>query len=233
MSTEEQRRLGATLATAARAVKTRAVIADPTSDYRKILSTAALELSLDDLVKAVLQGPPEWAYQALQSIDCFNGTQRSALLEKAASDSHSALRLLRFGPDLGTHRDAMARAAGALAATQGTISGLYLNNKGSYNCAFTMYWVNGGKTMPPPTASKKWSSTLMVGQDTKMACSEFALPTAPLQDGNEVWMYLWVQAGQDIESPLRFTYSSNTSDVAYFTSSGCTQSDSLALEKIA
>ncbi len=232
MNTEEQRRLGASLAAAAKADKTRIVIADPSSDYRKILGTAALELGLDELVKTVLQGPPEWAYQALQSITTLNEGQRSALLEKAASDATSALRLLRFGPDLGPHRDSVARAAGMLASSQGQISGFHLNNKGSYNCAFTMSWVNGGKSQPPSGTAQKWSSTLMVGQDTKMACADFASADAPLQDGNEVWMFLWVQAGQDIESPLRFTYNSNTPNYAYFTSSGCTQSDSLALEKI-
>jgi len=43
----------------------------------------------------------------------------------------------------------------------------------------------------------------------------------------------WAQAGSDIESPLRFTYNPNTSNYAWFTSSGCTMNDALGLDKVA
>ena len=59
MNTEEQRRLGATLAGSVKAEKTRAVIADRASDYHKILSTAALELGLDDVRDRRLAGGRE------------------------------------------------------------------------------------------------------------------------------------------------------------------------------
>ena len=99
-----------------------------------------------------------------------------------------------------------------------------------------MYWVDNAQIQPAAGSSSglwKWSSKLMVGQDAQMACTDFALADSPLNEGDTVWMYMWVQAGKDIESPLRFTYSSTTADYAQFTSSGCTQNDSLALDKVA
>lgn len=236
MDAKMQRRLGARLAGQIKAVNTQCVIGKADSGYKDILDAAAAELSLDDLVTHVLQGPAEWAYQALRHVPNLSPQHREALIHKASEEPLAAVYTLRFVPDLGTQRDAVAQAAGSFAQSLGNISGFYLNNKGSYNCEFTMYWTDGGKTQPAagtPGGGWKWSSRLMVGMDDTLGCLQFKLADSPLQAGDEVWMYMWVQAGQDIESPLRFTYDPSTSNHAYFTSSGCTQSDSLALEKVA
>lgn len=236
MNTEEQRQLGQSIAAKLDATKTQSIVGDETSSFEKIFTTAITELSVDDIVANVLQGPAEWACYALRYVPNLSAQDRDALIQKSAEEPLAALNTLRFVPDLGSHSDVLAQAAGALAQVQGEISGFYLNNKGSYNCEFTMYWTNNGKIQPAAgsgSSGYKWSSKLMVGQATHMNCSDFQLPKSPLAAGNEVWMYLWVQAGQDIQSPLRFTYNPNTSDYAWFTSSGCTQNDSLALEKIA
>jgi hypothetical protein len=245
MKTDEQRGLGLKLAKSLGAVKTQEIIKN--SNFETILKTASTEMSLDKLVSTVLEGPPEWAYQTLRSVPNLSNDNRNALIRKAAEEPLSALHTLRLVNDLGSHGKALSQKAGALAATQGEISGFYLNNKGSYNCEFTMYWSNAGQTQPAKGSQSRdwvWSKKLMVGQDTQVICSDFALPVpgktypdpqpnSPLAAGNEVWMYLWVQAGSDIESPLHFTYNPNTSNYAWFTSSGCTLNDALGLDKVA
>jgi len=247
MNADEQRGLALKLSKALGAVRTQEIISNANSNFDAILKTASTEISKDKLVSSILQGPAEWAYYTLRDVPYLSSDQRDALLRKAEEEPLSALHTLRFVEDLGNHSSALRQKAGALAQNQGAISGFYLNNKGSYNCEFTMYWSNGGKVQPNAGSQSRdwvWSSKLMVGQDTQLTCSDFALPVpgktypdpqpnSPLAAGNEVWMYMWVQAGNDIESPLRFTYDPNTANYAWFTSSGCTLNDSLALDKVA
>jgi len=230
-----QRELGLRLMQQLGADATRSIIGNKDSDYSAIFTAAARELKPGQLVDAVLEGPPEWAYYALRDVSNLSTEDQARLAERAADDPLTAVNALRTVRGLDAHTDLLTEAAGVLAASQGTISGFYLNNKGSYNCEFTMYWVDNGKIQPAAGSSSglwKWSPKLMVGQDAQMACTEFALTDSPLNEGDTVWMYMWVQAGKDIESPLRFTYSSTTADYAWFTSSGCTQNDSLALDKV-
>jgi hypothetical protein len=247
MKTDEQRALGLKLAKSLGAVKTQEIIKNANTNFETILKTASTEIGLEKLVSNILEGPPEWAFHTLRDVPNLSNDQRSVLIRKAGEEPLSALHTLRLVNDLGSHRDALIQKAGVLAATQGEISGFYLNNKGSYNCEFTMYWSNAGKTQPNAGSQSRdwvWSKKLMVGQDTQHVCSDFALPVpgktypdpqpnSPLAAGNEVWLYLWVQAGHDIESPLRFTYNPNTSNYAWFTSSGCTLNDALGLDKVA
>src|SRR5262249_3337597 len=232
----EQRQLGLRLAKTLGARKTQDIIKDPTSSYELIIKTALMEIGLDKLIPNVLEGPPEWAVYALRNIP-NPGSHRDALLRKAAEDPESALHTLRFVPELGSHRRALTQKAGAHAVSSGEISSFYLNNKGSYNCEFTMMWMDNGLTQPTNGYGNwsdwVWSPKLNVGQDATMSCVKFAKQKAPLQNGDEVWILMWVESGHNIESPLRFTYNSNTSQTAYFTSSGCTQNDSLALDKVA
>ena len=247
MKHDEQRGLGLKLAKTLGAVRTQDILKDANNNFEAILKAASTELGPDKLVANVLQGPAEWSYHTLRYVPNLTGDQRDALIRKAAEEPLSAVNTIRFISDLGSHRNALIQKAGALAQPQGEISGFYLNNKGSYNCEFTMYWSNAGKIQPNAGSQSRdwvWSSKLMVGQDTQRVCSDFALPVqgktypdpqpnSPLAAGNEVWMYLWVQAGSDIESPLRFTYNPNTANYAWFTSSGCTLNDALGLDKIA
>ena len=142
MKTNEQRTLGLKLATALGAVKTQEIIKNANSNFETILKTASTEISVDKFVSTVLEGPPEWAYQALRSVPNLSNDNRDALIRKAAEEPLSAVHTLRLVNDVGSHSKALSQKAGALAATQGEISGFYLNNKGSYNCEFTMYWSN-------------------------------------------------------------------------------------------
>ncbi|MGZ4860997.1 MAG: hypothetical protein ACXV8M_15665, partial [Candidatus Angelobacter sp.] len=175
MKTDEQRGLGLKLAKSLGAVKTQELIKN--SNFETILKTASTEISLDKLVSTVLEGPAEWAYQTLRSVPNLSNDNRNALIRKAAEEPLSAVHTLRFVNDLGSHRNALSQKAGALAVTQGDISGFYLNNKGSYNCEFTMYWSNAGQTQPAKGSQSRdwvWSKKLMVGQDTQHVCTDFA-----------------------------------------------------------
>ncbi|TXC69790.1 hypothetical protein FSB78_01575 [Sphingomonas ginsenosidivorax] len=231
-----QRELGMKLAQNYGADALQGVIGDRTADYSAIFAAAGRYLRSGEVIDAVLAGPPEWAFYALTNIPNIDPADRARLVAKAQEDPFTAANTLRGVRGIDAHAEALTQAAGSYASSQGTISGFYLNNKGSYNCEFTMYWVDNGQVQPKKGSTPDkwvWSSKLMVGQDEKKACVDFALSGSPLKEGDTVWMYLWVQAGQDIESPLRFVYSSAVADYAWFTSSGCTQSDSLALDKVA
>ena len=239
MSYNEQRRYGIRLAQSENAVKTKESIRDEHSCYEDILTTAADEVGVDTLVSHVLESDPEWAYNTLIHVPDL-GRHRDALIAKASESPEWALRTHRFVDDLGSNADMVAKKAGALLQSQGVISGFNLLDQAWYNCQFTMFWVNNGKPQPQTAVKKsnwgewKWSSELHGGgAGVTVACSEFALPKAPLADGNSVWMYMWVRAGKDVESPLRFTYSPNTTDIAYFTATGSTGSPRVSLTKVA
>ncbi len=215
--------------------KTQAAIESKNSCFESILQTAAAEGGVDALVSQVLQGPPEWAYNTLRYVPNL-GQHRDTLLKKAAEDREWALHALRLVPDLGNRRDLLVRSAGQLAQTNGNISGMSLLDQGGYDCKWTLYWTNNGVIQPKnayPDGGWNWSSVLLLGQSSgRIDLSTFALPNAPLQAGNEVWMYMYVYGGYDIESPIHFTYDPNTPGTATFTSSGTTTSDNLGYNGI-
>jgi hypothetical protein len=215
--------------------KTQSAIESKTSCYESILQTAAAEVGIDALVSQVLQGPPEWAYNTLRFVPNL-GQYRDPLLKKAAEDREFALHALRLVPELGNNRDMLTKSAGALAQTNGNISGMSLLDQGGYDCKWTLYWTHNGVTQPKaayPDGGWKWSDVLLLGQSSgRINLSTFALPKAPLVAGNEVWMYMYVYGGYDIESPIHFTYDPNTTATANFTSSGTTTSDNLGFNGI-
>ena len=238
MSYDEQRRFGIRLAQSENAVKTKEAIKDEHSCYEDILTTAADEVGVDTLVSHVLESDPEWAYNTLIHVPNL-GSHRDALIVKASESPEWALHTHRFVDDLGSHAEKVAKKAAGLVQSQGDISGFNLLDQAWYNCQFTMYWVNDGKPQPQTAIPKsdwgdwKWSSELHGGGGgVTVACTEFVLPKAPLVAGNAVWMYMWVRAGKDVESTLRFTYNPNTTDIAYFTATGSTGSPRLSLTKV-
>jgi hypothetical protein len=232
MNLEEQRDLGIKLATELGAAKTLAALNDKDVCFKDILPTAAAEIGMDKFVSIILQNDPSWAAKTLASVPNL-GDYRNQLVKKAAENETAALDALRNAGDLGDHQELIAASVGSFGATQGDIAGFVLLDQGGYNCEFTMYWSNNGVTYPTDNSKAVWSDKIMLGQSTNKKCSEFATADYPLQPGNEVWMYMWVQAGKDIESPLRFTYNPNTSNYAYFTSSGTTTIDNLGFNQIA
>lgn len=213
------------MALAAGAVHTADAIKNPEKCYEDILRIAAAELGTDKLVEMLGKSDAFWAYNALRSVPGLDA-HRDTLLKKASETPESALHTLRFVDNLGAHQPAMLAAAGPLAQSLGSISGFNLLDQGGYNCEFTMYWTNAGVNQPsggtPDKGTWKWSDKIMLGQSTNNLCSFFELADSPLMPGNDVWLYLWIQAGKDIESPLRFTYDPNTANKAYFVCSGTT-----------
>ncbi len=239
MQYDKQRRAGVRAAVSEHADNTLRQIRDQNSCYKDILTTARQEVGLDKLVDHILRNDPEWAYQALRSLDDL-GDYRDPLIEKAAEDEEWALHTLRFVPEIEAHKDFLTAKAGNSVGPIADIAGFNLLDQGWYNCAFTMFWVNNGQPQPQTAVPRsnwgswKWSSTMSGGGSGEtQQCTYFELENAPLQAGNEVWMYMWVQAGDDIESPFRFTYNPNTADIAYFSATGSTKSTRLSLSNVA
>jgi len=233
MNLEEQRELGIKLATELGATRTLAALNDKDVCFKDILPTAASEIGTDKFVSVILQNDPSWAAKALAFVPDL-GDYRNELIKKAAENETAALDALRNGGDLGEHQGLLeASIAPNLSGTLGDICGFVLLDQGGYNCAFTMYWSNNGVKYPTDTSKAVWSDKILLGQSTSKLCSDFAIEDNPLVPGNEVWMYMWVQAGKDIESPLHFTYNPHTLNYAYFTSSGTTTIDNLGFNKIA
>jgi hypothetical protein len=238
MEHDEQRLLGMKLAKASGTSfqSTQSAIESKNSCFESILQIAVQEAGIDAMVAQVLQGPPEWAFNTLRYVPNL-GQHRDALLKKVAEDREWANNALRLVPNLGSSRDILARSAGPLAQTYGNISGMNLQDQGGYDCKWTLYWVNNGQTQPktayPSNSDWNWSSVLLLGQSSgRINLSTFSLPKAPLQPGNEVWMYMYVYGGYDIESPIHFIYDPNTAGTANFTCSGTTTSDKLGFNDI-
>jgi hypothetical protein len=79
----EQRRMACTLAAEAGATKTQAAIESDTACFKNILTTAAEEGGTEKLVSVLLEGPAEWAYQALRFLD-LSDEQRAALTKRVS-----------------------------------------------------------------------------------------------------------------------------------------------------
>ena len=233
MELNKQRIDGAKAAQSAKAEKTLQVINDEKSNYETILKTAVEEAGIDAVVQYCLKGDPELAYQALlhiQNLDSY----REALVKKAAeSPDHAALTLRNIPQLEKSHQDLLSANVGEFGTPLGDISGFNLHNGGGYVAQFTMYWVDNGIQYPQKGKKRKWSGRILLGQNKTQLCNFFPEEGVPLAPGNQVWMYLYVQAGCDKETPFRFTYNPNSPNLAYFSCTGTTTSASLSLNRIA
>ncbi|WP_271856186.1 hypothetical protein [Patiriisocius marinus] len=241
MKLNEQRMRGIRAAQKNQANETLIAIKNPNSCYEDILKVAIKENGLDAVVKHVLDDGPEMAYQMLRTIPNL-GEYRDALIKKTGDSREFILSTLRFIPDLGDNKAYLQGKLGRSLETSGSISGFKFLDQAWYNCAFTMMWVNNGKQYPKTVEESNskwvWSKTLIGGSNgISMNCTDFQLTdkddpskiTTPLVSGNEVWIYMWVEAGNDIESAFKFVYDPNTLNVASFTATGSTQSTKLSL----
>lgn len=231
MDVKIQRQIGMEIAEAAGATRTQAAIEDKSRCYEDILKTAIEEKGLDFVTEKVLESDPEWASQMLLHIPDL-GAHREALLEKVKESPASALHALRFAGDLGGHQQSLAAVAGREATSLGNISAINFKCDGPVICKFTMYWMNAGNPQPqtgyPNTSEWLWSSKLPEPQSQTIACHNFAKVLAPLEAGDEVWIYVSVEGGKDPISPLRFTYDPTTVNCANFLLSGPVDSNTLA-----
>ncbi|MSQ48583.1 MAG: hypothetical protein EXR78_09430 [Deltaproteobacteria bacterium] len=229
MKYDEQRRLGIELAKAAGLPKTQGTIESESCCFDDILKTALAEGGTDALVSYVLQGPPEWAYQTLRYVPV--GAHREALLAKAAEAPEWALRAFHFA-QVRSQRSALLKSAGMQELT--TISGMSLFNDGGYVAQWTLNWIHGGSQQPNQNYGNwndwKWSDRLNLGQGSgRIDLTKFVLPKAPLASGDECWMYVWVQAGNDMQS-MHFIYDPQVSTTANYVCSGTTTSEHLGLQ---
>lgn len=232
MKLNKQRIDGAKAAQSANAEKTLKIINDEKSNYKTILKTAAEEAGVDALVAYCLKGDPELAYQTLLHIQRL-GPHREVLIKKASESPELAALIHRNIPNIENHNEFLVKKSGKFAKSLGEISGFNLHNGGGYIAYFTMYWVTGNAQYPTKGAKKVWSDKILLGQNDTKLCDFFPSEDEPLVAGSEVWIYLYVQAGCDVESPLKFTYNPNTLDLAYFICTGTTTSATLGYSKTA
>jgi len=224
------KRLGAT--------KTAAVIEDQTKNFKDIFDVALTEVGLDRLVAELTQASPAWAHAALLSIPDL-GAHRSALLKRAAEAPDAMI-----SPGAGTARAAHPAAPRNLAAAAGLMGGplssMTLNNHMAANCRWTIEWFDG-ENQPaakyPDWNKWKWSDTLTAGCGSAMSVIDVRnqVPDAPLNNGDVIWIYVWVQAGTDKNgkdnlSSFQFTYDSGSPLRAVFGISGTTTINTLSVE---
>lgn len=232
MNLNKERLAGAKAARSAKAKRTLKILKNGNGDFEKILHSAVDEAGLDALVTYCLQGTPKLAYETLRHISDL-GPYRNELIQKAAESPEMAALTLRNIPNLGNNQDLLRKNSTEFATTMGEISGFNLYNQGGYIAYFTMYWVDNGIQYPIKDAKKTWSGKILLGQNETKSCNYFPTEKEPLVTGNEVWMYLYVQAGCDVETPFRFTYNPNSAKLAYFTCAGTTTGATLSLTKVA
>jgi len=109
MDQDEQRALGVEIAQQQGAVATVQSIADKRQCFADILAAAVAENGLDAVVSGVLQGPPQWAAEALRHLGDL-GPHRNALATRAAEDPEAAHYVLYHGAEVGEHRATLAAA---------------------------------------------------------------------------------------------------------------------------
>ena len=225
------KRLGAT--------KTAAVIGDPTKNFKDIFAVAVPEIGVDRLVAELIQAPPSWAHAALLYVPDL-GSHSAALVKRAAEAADGTVT-----PGAGTKPATLAAApqnmAAAVAALMGgPLSSMTLNNHMAADCQWTMEWFDGSNQ---PTAEYpdwntwKWSGTLTAGCGSTMSVSDVSkqVPNAPLNNGDVIWIYVWVAGGTDKNGKdnlpsFQFTYDSGTPTKAVFGISGTTTINTLSVE---
>ena len=231
MSFAQDRKTGMQMATKAGASKTAKLIQNEHAGFGAIFDSAAAEIGKDALVKHVLEGPPFWSHMALLHMDDMGGDE-AALRARAAQAPADMVR-----PEAGS--ELLAENDVALAGELGgPLSAMNLHNAMAANCQWTVKWMNGGVEQPttnyPNWDKWQWSGTLTAGCGSQMALSKIAakVPNAPLNNGDTVWIYVWVQAGSDKsskDSTFQFTYQSGSTKIAYWNISGTTTINSLSL----
>jgi len=226
MNVEEQRRLGVRLATEANAPKTLAAIKDVNSCYDTILQTAAEELGVDKLTSYLLENDPEWAFHALLSVSDI-GNKREALIEKSSGISSKFIQ---------TESRELTETITA------TVSGLtlYLAPGCSFSGSFTLLWQDqSGNTQPqtayPNAGDWVWSKYLSISvnrQDTLYG-SKCALPNAPIQSGDIIWMLVGPSgsANGSYDTGFRFKYDPTSSNVVQIDATGGADNPSFTLHQ--
>ena len=107
------------------------------------------------------------------------------------------------------------------------------------DCQWTVEWMDGGSQQPTQNYSDwnswLWSGTLTAGCGSTIKLSDFAakVPLSPLNNGDTVWIYVWVAGGTDQSganlTSYQFTYNSGSTLTAGFVISGTTTINTLSV----
>jgi hypothetical protein len=236
MDYENDRKQGIEIAKSLGATRTAAAIRQ--GGFRDIFTAAAAELGMDKLVAQIVQGPPVWSHMALLNIPDL-GNYAAALTKRAAEAPSGAV-----SPGVGTapsptHTSATAGVARAAMVMGGPLSIMSLHNAMAADCQWTVEWMDGGSQQPTQNYSDwnkwLWSGTLTAGCGSTIKLSDFAakVPLSPLNNGDTVWIYVWVAGGTDQSganlTSYQFTYNSGSTLTAAFVISGTTTINTLSV----
>jgi len=212
MTIAEQRESAIALADKAGAIKTLELIQRPDSGYDEILQSAIQELGIDKLAPIILeQNDPNWALYALRNV-ADAGEFQQALIRQASA--------------LHTNMEAVGDEASFGEVKRISSFKLEVVAGASYAASFTMYWFDPALGQLPleayaDTSQYKFSDQVPVFQSTSRPCSYFALPRAPLNPNNTVWMIVTLcGVSKWFSTNYRFTYDPTTSTQAIISASG-------------
>lgn len=237
MDYNRERVTGIKIAQSLGANETVAAIADQQKDFHEIFNIAISEIGLDTVITELMKASPVWAHAALICIPDL-GKHREALLKKVAEAPQGTV-----SPDADTMTvEVNANAVFTLntALMGGPISAMNLKNKMAATCQFTAKWYDASKIQPQAAYDNwddwSWSSKLTAGCSQKMELSDIAkkVPKSPLNNGDVVWIYVWVQSGTDMDgrellTSYQFTYQSGTPSTVEFVASGTTTINTLSV----
>lgn len=205
--------------------------------FQDIFSAAKAEIGIDKLMAEIVKGPPVWSHMALLNIPDL-GNYRAALVARAAEAPSGAVSPGVATAPSPTHTAAAGRPKAAV-MMGGPLSIMSLHNAMAANCQWTCEWMDGGAQQPTAKYSDwntwLWSGTLTGGCGSTIALTDFAkkVPLSPLNKGDTVWIYVWVQAGTDQSgkdmTSFQFTYDPGSTLTAAFNISGTTTINSLSV----
>ena len=233
MNFDEQRKLGVKLASQYDAPKTMAMLKDPNACYADILQTATEEIGVDNVLAQVLQGPAQWAQNAYLAIPNL-GSSQDAIVEKAtdfASPVESA-----EAPSFEDVSAARPNGGGDPIA----ISRMNLNCQAIVVCNWSLNWTDAGEDQPKKNYPD-WNKWLWTDNITQYKSSGAINLTKfsqhvnlPLNKGDQVWMWVYVQAGYDVHDKnlFSFVYDPGTTACANLILSGTTSGPILSYSGI-
>lgn len=236
MDYENDRKQGIEFAKSLGATRTAAAIRQ--GGFRDIFDAAVAEIGMDKLVAQIVQGPPVWSHMALLNIPQL-GNYTAALTKRAAEASNGAV-----SPGVGTapsptHTASVASVTRAAVVMGGPLSIMSLHNAMAADCQWTVEWMDGGSQQPTQNYSDwnkwLWSGTLTAGCGSTIKLADFAakVPLSPLNNGDTVWIYVWVAGGTDQSganlTSYQFTYNSGSTLTAAFVISGTTTINTLSV----
>jgi hypothetical protein len=233
MNIDEQRKLGLKLAIQLNATKTIALLKDTNACYSEILKVAAEELGVDTVLNHILQGPDNWSRIAHLNFPEL-GNSHNAILAKSkeVASPVSSEKAPLFDQQI----EAMTLAVAEPIA----ISKMNLNCQAIVVCNWSLNWTDAGEDQPMKNFPD-WNSWLWTDNITQYKSSGAINLTKfsehvnlPLNKGDQVWMWVYVQAGYDVHDKklFSFVYDPGTTACANLVLSGTTSNPILSYQGV-